>query len=504
MVMAISNGVLPVNADFESRATQPSGLARISVGLLVLSFIPAGLLAAEPSYEQAVARWPDAKRPVTFLGCKDHPDEFGVMWNGNLSLTSVTIADADRRLFADRARDSLQVSFSVGEKPDFRNRDTEDATPEPSLADGYLPIVQVQIRKDAATLLEEVFASNGQGSCATRSWDEPAYLHVRFTVQAAGVGTSPIRLWSQLAANHVSYEMETQRNIRILPVAPLYGRELAAEANTLVDSRGLAVMYADQAIHFHARLPEPLESDFLREHQLDRNLCTFTLPRQAGATLDLIFPFLPASKKKIEEVARLSYSGARQLLVRCWKDELQKGMQVSVPEQPVNNLWRFTVPAIFIAADSYPNGDKVLKDSAHHYEAIWGTGLAMEVFDLAQRGYFQEAAAYLEPFRNPATRMPVPNDGSSFGSTDGFIGDPAEYAVICWVSDHGAILWAVSEYYLLSRDRAFLERWLPSVLAGVSWIAKERKRSRLHAGPGAGLMPAGRSSDYDVPGQYFF
>lgn len=45
-------------------------ITSLAVGLLLTGF--AGTLRAEePSYEQAVARWPDLTRPITFLGCKD-------------------------------------------------------------------------------------------------------------------------------------------------------------------------------------------------------------------------------------------------------------------------------------------------------------------------------------------------------------------------------------------------------------------------------------------------
>src|SRR5512147_3124739 len=106
-------------------------------GLLAVGWLLTGsvdvLHSEDPSYEQAVARWPDMPRPITFLGCKDHPDEFGVMWNGNLTLASPTVIDADRWLFKDRKAESLQVSFSVGEKPDFQNRDRDDGSADASL-----------------------------------------------------------------------------------------------------------------------------------------------------------------------------------------------------------------------------------------------------------------------------------------------------------------------------------------------------------------------------------
>src|SRR6516225_9153266 len=64
--------------------------------------------ATEPSYEQAVARWPDMRRPIAFLGCKNHPLEFGVMWNGNISATpGELLTEADRRLFTKTKEDAV-------------------------------------------------------------------------------------------------------------------------------------------------------------------------------------------------------------------------------------------------------------------------------------------------------------------------------------------------------------------------------------------------------------
>ena len=478
---------------------------KLVVVTLLLGSCTRMLPAEEPSYEQAVARWSDLTRPVTFLGCKDHPDEFGVMWNGNLTLTStqVLITDADRRLFQDRKDDSLQVSFSVGDKPDFQNRDREDGSTEPSLAEGYLPIVQVRIKKNNIVLREEALASNGEGSCLAGAWNEPVFLRVRFTVEEAQ-GNSPIHLWAQLAKNHTSYAMREPSNVHIASPAPLYGRKLAASGNSLLDSRGRVVMSAEQGLQFHAELPGLLDSVALRESQLDRNLCEFILPGRTGAVLELIFPFLPASPEAVASVRRLNFAEARESVTKCWKQEIGHGMQVEVPEVALNNLWRFTVPLTFITADSYPNGDRVLKTSPHHYEAVWATPVAMNIVDLIERGYLQEAAAYLAPCLDPDRQQPVPNTGASFSSTKGFIGGPRDYSCINWVSDNGAVLWAASEYYLFTRDEKFLARWLPTMLGSFEWIARERERTKLRGGPDAGLMPAGRGSDDDTQANFFW
>jgi hypothetical protein len=179
-------------------------------------------------------------------------------------------------------------------------------------------------------------------------------------------------------------------------------------------------------------------------------------------------------------------------------------MQVEVPEDALNNLWRFTVPLTFMTADSYPNGDKVLKISSHHYEAVWTTPGAMNIVDLIQRGYLQEAAAYLAPLLDPDRQQPVPNTGASFSSSNGIVGAPKDYVLINWVTDNGANLWAASEYYLLTRDEKFLARSLPAMLGSMEWIARERERTKLRGGPSAGLMPAGRFTDAEDQVNFFW
>ncbi|HVN79025.1 MAG TPA: hypothetical protein VMW38_08510, partial [Terriglobia bacterium] len=232
---------------------------KLFVGLLAVGSLLTGLTgilhSEDPSYEQAVARWADMPRPITFLGCKDHPDEFGVMWNGNLTLTSPTLVDADRRLFKDRRDESLQVSFSVGDKPEFPNRDRDDGSAVPSLAEGYLPIAQIRVKRNDVVLQEEAFVSNSDGNCLADAWNDPVFLRVRFTVLEVASGNSPIHLWAQLAKNHTGYAMREVSNVRIDFVAPLYDRKLQANGNSLLDSRGLVVMDAPQDFRFYPELP---------------------------------------------------------------------------------------------------------------------------------------------------------------------------------------------------------------------------------------------------------
>ena len=463
----------------------------------IASLLAWGFAAAEPTWQQAVARWPEFRRPIIFLGLKDHPDEFGVMWNGNLTLQSPTATLADQKLFRSRRDDSLQVSFSAGEKPDFSGRYVDDRTTEASLAGGHLPLTRVRIHKDGVVLLEECFATNERGTGEASAWDTPAFLRIRFAVEEPGAGSGPIALWVQLARNHTSYEMDARRNVRIQFVAPPYARALSAAGDAVRDSRGLVVLAVSQPLQFYPQVPDSLGSVELREWGMDRNLCRFELPRRKGAAVDLILPFLPAAQETVAAARRLNHDEARAAITGYWKEEIGRGAAVEVPEEPLNDLWRFVPVISYMTADRYPNGDRVLKTSSHHYEAYWPTPMAMNLVTLAQQGYGKEVAAYLEPFLDKTRYRPVPNTGSSFHSGRGFISGPSEHLLISWVGDHGAILWAASEYYLLTRDESFLKRWLPSILEGLEWIASERENTKIKGGIAAGLMPAGRGTDDD-------
>ena len=481
----------PLHKPNGAKSTLSLFSATLAIGLACLM-----AFAQEPSYDEAAARWPDMRRPIAFLGCKDHPDEFAIMWNGNIGVASAALTDADRRLLRDKRENALQVSFSIGEKPNYDNRQMEDQSAEPSLLEGALPVTRVRLRANDVVLLQEAFVTGEQGG-GTAAWDAPVFLRVRFTVQQPGVGTLPIRLWAQLARNHTGYAMSTRRNVRIARVAPLYGSALKSDGDRLVNERGLVVLSADPGFRFHPQVPAPLSSVALRESQLDRNVCEFSIERNAGATLDLVIPFSPVSAERMASHRRLGLEQARQSVISFWEGEIARGMQVETPEKPLNELWQFSVPMSFITADSYPNGDRVLKTSSHHYEGYWPTPMAMNLQELMRRGYRSEVAAYLRPFLDPDRRRPVPNTGSSFLSTKGFISGPSEHLAISWVSDHGAILWIASEYYLLTRDRQFLDRWLPVMLEGLEWIAREREHTKLVGGMSAGLMPAGRATDAD-------
>ena len=63
---------MPAQKALRSRAAPRTALSMLFALSVTLSSWPFN--ADEPSYEQAVARWPNRRRPIALLGWKDHPD----------------------------------------------------------------------------------------------------------------------------------------------------------------------------------------------------------------------------------------------------------------------------------------------------------------------------------------------------------------------------------------------------------------------------------------------
>ncbi len=311
-----------------------------------LSFCRAGY-ADEPSYEQAVARWPDMRRPITFLGCKNHPFEFAFMWNGNISATpGELLTEADRLLFSQTKEEASLISFAIGDKPLFDSR-REDQSGERGLAEGDLPIAQVKLRSGDEVLSEEGFAVDAFGSPNAAAWNSPVFLRLRFRVLQPGSGPGPIRLWAQIAGNGIVYSMHARRNVRIPFVARKYKDELHGQnesneqSSAVLDEAGRIVLAANRPLKFYSQLTDARTSVSLEETGMDANLSEFELPRSKGEVLELVLPFTPVRTEEMRSLRSITYDQSRTAVANFWKEGAETGHERRCPgntPQPVMEL----------------------------------------------------------------------------------------------------------------------------------------------------------------------
>jgi hypothetical protein len=234
------------------------------------------------------------------------------------------------------------------------------------------------------------------------------------------------------------------------------------------------------------------------------NYVHFAFEIPAGAQKDLVVkvPFLPVDGPEAAWLEKQDFDAQAKVVADFWRAEIDRGAQFKLPEKIVQDVWDLNIPHMLASADKDPtNGLLFLRCSVGWYDAIWGNLAGAEIMGLDLRGYHKDAEQHLEIFLKwQGTSTPPGN----FKSKEGFLSSADAYTWVRWTSNHGWLLWALSDHYRLSGDRPWLDRVLPNLLAACDWIQRERARTMKNAADGTrppewGLLPPGVTGDGAPP-----
>jgi hypothetical protein len=102
-------------------------------------------------------------------------------------------------------------------------------------------------------------------------------------------------------------------------------------------------------------------------------------------------------------------------------------------------------------------------------------------------GYHRTVERYLDIFLEEQGTVKPP--GPAYGPHGGYFSTPALYKSIDWLSDNGAILYALSTHALLTGDRDYIGRSIDRIIRSCEWIADSRRKPN-HGGYEGVLPPA--------------
>jgi hypothetical protein len=240
----------------------------------------------------------------------------------------------------------------------------------------------------------------------------------------------------------------------------------------------------DQALYLYSRVPGARLSLTLRTHYnrieplTSSNLslspttpaCSVmdTVPLAPGETrsIDLRMPLVPAPKGSaaFAALAASSFDRSRPEVVRFWKKELARGMQIELPEaKPVQT---FAASLVYdLLGRNIVDGQSVQTANQFQYHRFYLRDSADYVRMYDATGYSDIAAQVVAFF---ATRQ-LP-DGN-------FLSQPGEY------DGWGEALWTYGEHYRRTHDLVFARRVYPSVVRAVDWLIQARANDPLHVMP---------------------
>jgi hypothetical protein len=398
------------------------------------------------------------------------------------------------------ARDSERIPFRKGDlhavldtraEPRFDGGDREGAVR--SLEDGCLPLMRIAWRTDEVEFTHSLIATallGDIGADDVRRGDETVVLLTRLEMRntAAGPRTAFVNLrWSHEAPLELAEDGTAA--IRAPGIPDGLAAVRAVISNDLPAGGGTA--------GWGFRPGSPGTSTILRLES----------PLAPGAARTVYFkaPFVDLLDR--EELARLrtvSFDEEAPKVLAYWKTRIGAGMTIETPSAELNDFVRANLWHILITTDRDPATGLYNQGVGTFAYKVFANETVMIARSMDMRGEHREAERFLEPLIRFQGSEPLTG---RFSTKDGVFHGAGAYTHGQYAMNHGFVLWGIADHYLLSRDRAWLDRIAPALIEGCDFLIAERRSTMAPPGaprsPVHGLAPASSLEDV-VEFQYWF
>lgn len=415
----------------------------------------------DASYDYFCRRVPDVKHHRMFLGWPNVCQEFYVLSNGSIGVSSSSALGTGHP-----AADDFVVHFGEGATPTFKGHGDRSVTQ--GIEDGYQIIVKTLWREDGSVFHATALAYPLTGE-EVRTGYEPLAAFVQL-----GRLNSPDPFWLKIRPDH--WGAGKPKPLAGLAKARIESGRLWAGTRIVLAFDGAAATV---------------------ESASDNEVLVKLVPQ--ANQIDLVIPYIAVDEKLVEAGRRLGFAKAQAAAKKYWDSRLAKGTQISLADPVVVNMFKTLYPRTLVTGDLDAQGDYALKTSPLNYDYVWLHVTAYGIEALARRGYFEEAKQYLEAgFRWQGSQRSEAS--KEYTSWDGFFTAPPRYTALLWLNYHGWFQWAAARYFMYSDDRAWLDQKLPALLKSLEWTAAQRKLTKRDnpdgtRPPNYGWLPPGRVTD---------
>ena len=194
--------------------------------------------------------------------------------------------------------------------------------------------------------------------------------------------------------------------------------------------------------------------------------------------LTLCIRFRHPDPKSAIEISNVEFEAARSLSARAWRDRLARCSPFDVPDPRVNAAYRAWLAYSLLNADVI-DGRLEVHDGAGFYDIIFGHSMSRHATELDHYG----DPAYAEKML--ATQI-------HFQQPDGL------YTQECGLPDHGALILALANHYLLTKNADWLKTVQPAIINACDWVIERRKEAPA-SGMCRGLIKFRPYNDYNDP-----
>lgn len=448
--------------------------------------------AREPDIETALQWWIELPNKWTPVGWKDHLFRFNVLFNGSI------IAQPDLSRRTERWKgEGVQLSFAPSGGATFGRYATQD---DGGVIQGWnptpTPVLRSEWVADGLMLRQEVFA-HVPGGKEIQTGIEPLFAWVRLSVYGSVEGLPlPDRYGFAIKINtpHISRTMSIRNNLIYHADRSAYPRTLAPDTDRYSPDAGYRLVEPDGRVRLGVPASQQCTTQFQTGRPTDKDsLLYIQFDARKGAHVDLLVPLLPSDKAAFDQELAAGYDRALQEANGYWSKQPGTAARIDTPEEYVNRAIRESLRFVEVVAERDPEtGFYSLLTGSWTYSNVWTTPLAMTCIMLLDNlGHHRAVEKYLALLKQ--TQGSIVPPGDAFKPHPGYLATPKSLTSIDWLSDHGALLWAISEHALVSGNQEFAREYIPVAVKACDFI-KDARRIEGHGGA-PGILPAGVATD---------
>jgi hypothetical protein len=426
------------------------------------------------------------------VGWKDHLFRFNVLFNGTL----IAQPDLNRRTEKWQGQ-GLQVGFApFGDEGDYAFPLDDDGRVIQGWNGTETPVLRSEWAWDGFILHQEIFA-HIPGAQPIESGTEPLFAWVRLSLDGVVEGLPLDRRYRfalKLNAPHISRSMEMRNDLTYHLDQSRYPRRLSPEASEYSPTSGYRLLESEGKVRLGMPAGQQCTVKFESGKPTEQDLLlTVEFEARQGMKVDLLVPMLPTERDVFDKELALGYEGALKESHGYWSRKPAQAATVSTPEEYINQAILSSLKSAEVIAERDPaTGYYSLLSGAWTYADVWATPTAMTcVLCLDNFGYHEAVEKYLQVFKQ--TQGSVVPPGKAFKAHPGYLATPKSLTAINWMTDHGALLWAISTHVLVAGNKQYEEEWLPVVIKACDFI--QQARGITGHGGAEGIMPPAVATD---------
>lgn len=339
------------------------------------------------------------------------------------------------------------------------------------LLDGYLPILRTwwqdgPIHYEQTTVLDKL-----DGDLSHIALDDPTVLWMRIRAVNTSKGTRGTASFS-LHSHTEQHETLTFKDGRVL-----------------ADADGTP------------RLRCTLRTGDRGEVRQDGSAVVWSLALAPGESHDVFVAIPSITLTEPAEIDALHggdrFDGDVRRIAQYWTELTARGTQIETPEPWINDFYKAHLGHMLINCMKEPKTDFL-----HAHVGTFGYGVypnesAMMMSDLDRRGYHREAEQCLDSLLHYQGTVKFLGN---YKTTEGLFYGDGGHETGDYNKSHGYAMWNMAEHWRMTRDRAWMEKAAPKLVASCDWVTRERAATMVENEDGTrpieyGFLPTGSLED---------